>query len=191
MHAMQTTGWAARKLTYQDYLRFPDDGHRHELIDGAHIVTSTPSLRHQQIFRNLVFRLAQHLERHGGGEMIPAPFGVVFTLFDVVEPDLLYVSDTRKHILSDSHVTGSPDLVVEILSPSTRARDEGAKLRLYDRSDVAEYWVVDPASDAIRVYRRSKGRLSIVADLNLGQGDTLTSPLLPALSLPLEFVFSR
>lgn len=191
MLMIRTTEPAVRRLTYQDYLRFPDDGKRHELIDGVHLVTATPSVRHQQIVRNLIFRLSQYLDQHGGGQLLHAPLGVVFTLYDVVQPDLLYVSDARKQILTEAAVHGAPDLVVEVLSPSTRKRDEGTKRTLYDRSDVVEYWIVDPASDSIRVYRRVKGRLAMAEDLNRDSGDSLGSPLMPGLALPLDRVFSR
>lgn len=187
----RTTEPAVCRLTYQDYLRFPDDGKRHELIDGVHLVTATPNVRHQQIVRNLIFRLSQHLEHHGGGQVLHAPLGVVFTLYDIVQPDLLYVSDARQQILTESVVRGAPDLVVEVLSPSTRRRDEGAKRMLYDRSDVGEYWIVDPASDSIRVYRRVKGRLAMTEDLSREDGHALTSPLMPGLALPLDRIFSR
>lgn len=107
------------------------------------------------------------------------------TLYDVVQPDLFYVSEARKRILTESHVQGAPDLVVEVLSPSTRRRDESSKLKLYERSDVDEYWLVDPASRSVRVHRRAKGRLLLAADLGCDADDHLRSPLLPALSLPL------
>lgn len=191
MHMMRTTGSTAQKLTYQDYLRFPDDGNRHELIDGAHYVTPAPALRHQQIVGDLYFHLRTHIQQHGGGQLFLSPLAVVFTLFDVVEPDLLYVSDARKHILTDKHVQGASDLVIEVISPTTRRRDRGVKLNLYDRKDVAEYWLVDPASNTIRVYQRAKGRLAIVADVSRDDGDSLRSPLFPELSLPLDRVFGK
>ncbi len=128
-----------RKLTYQDFVEFPDDGKLHELIDGVHYVTPSPVRPHQRLVGNLYFLVRLHLERHGGGEVLLSPFDVVFTPFDIVEPDLLYVSDARRRILTEKNVQGSPDLVVEVASPSTRRRDEGVKLKLYDRSEVVEY----------------------------------------------------
>lgn len=191
MHMMRTTESTDRRLTYQDYLRFPDDGNRHELIDGAEYVTPMPALRHQRIVGEVHGLIWQHLKQYGGGEILLSPFPVVFSLFDVVEPDLLYISDARRSILTTAHVQGSPDLVVEVLSPSTRRRDAGIKLRLYGRAGVTEYWMVDPASDTIRVYRRVKGSLTLVVELNHTAGSALRSPLLPGLSLPLDQVFGR
>src|SRR5688572_359485 len=134
------------KLTYDDFLLFPDDGKRHELMDGEHYVTpSLPNIRHQTILGNLYFLIRTWLDQHPVGLAFMAPLDFVFTQFDVVEPDLLFVSTNRAaDILTAEHVTGAPDIVVEIGSPSTRKRDETIKRRLYERSGVSEYWVVDP-----------------------------------------------
>jgi Uma2 family endonuclease len=179
----------ARKLTYHDFVKFPDDGKRHELVDGVHHVTPSPFTLHQRVVGNLYFLLRLHLETHGGGEVFVAPFDVVFTMFDVVEPDLLFVSDARRHIITDRQVKGSPDLVIEVLSSSTRLQDQGVKLHLYDRSDVSEYWLVDPDSETVQVYRRSNGRLVRAAHLRASTA-VLESRLLAGVSLPLVEIFA-
>lgn len=191
MGVMTTAGATSGKLTYRDFLKFPDDGKRHELIDGVHYVTPSPVTPHQRTVGNLYYLIRRHLEEHGHGEIFVAPFDVVFGAFDVVEPDLLYISDARQHVLTEKHVRGAPDLVVEVLSATTRRRDEGVKLRLYDRSDVAEYWIVDPAAQSIRVYRRVDGRLAPAADVAARRGDRLESRLFPGLALPVARVFAR
>jgi Uma2 family endonuclease len=142
-------------LTYDDFVLFPDDGKRHELIDGEHDVTPSPNIRHQQISINLTLPIGSWLETHPTGRLFYAPLDVVFSNFDVVEPDLLYVSNERSRVLTVPNVQGAPDLVIEIGSRSTRKRDETIKRRLYERSGVSEYWIVDPDIDVIRVYRRS------------------------------------
>jgi Uma2 family endonuclease len=178
------------KLTYEDFLQFPDDGKRHELIDGEHYVTPSPNTKHQRVSGNLYWLLRSWLEEHPIGEVFYAPFDVVFSNFDVVEPDLLYVSKERAHeVLTSKHVKGTPDLVIEIGSPGTRKRDETIKRRLYERSGVLEYWVVDPELDTIRVYRRSGDRFGRPHELSLEAGDVLTTPLLPECELPLARVF--
>ena len=131
---MPTTHARPGRLTYRDFVKFPDDGKRHELIDGVHYVTPSPASAHQRVVGNLHFLIRLHLEQHGGGEVFLSPFDVLFTTFDIVEPDLLFVSDARKHVVTEQHVEGSPDLVVEVRSPSTRRRDEGVKLKLYTGS---------------------------------------------------------
>ena len=116
----------------------------------------------------------------------------MFSDFDVVEPDLLFVSKVRQaDVLTSKHVRGAPDLVVEIGSPSTRKRDETIKRRLYERFGVSEYWVIDPELDEIKVYRSTDGRFERVAELSLEHGHALESPLFPGLTLRLSDVFEE
>ena len=180
------------KLTYDDFVLFPDDGKRHELIDGEHYVTPSPNTKHQAVSLNLAGLLWSHLQEHPVGRVFTAPFDVVFTRFDVVEPDLLFISNARKaSVLTPANVQGAPDLVVEIGSPGTRRRDETLKQRLYERCGVSEYWVVDPELDVIKVYRSIEGRYQRVHELTREAGDVLTTPLLPNLKLPLTAIFDE
>jgi Uma2 family endonuclease len=178
------------KLTYDDFLHFPDDGKRHELIDGEHYVTPSPNMKHQAVSGNLFFLLRNWLEQHPVGRVFYAPFDVVFTRFDVVEPDLMYMSNERAaEILTAKHVTGAPEIVVEIGSSGTRKRDETIKRRLYERSGVSEYWVVDPDLDVVRVYRRGDDRFGRPAELAAEAGDVLATPLLLGLEMSLARIF--
>jgi Uma2 family endonuclease len=178
------------KLTYDDFVLFPDDGKRHELIDGEHYVTPSPNIRHQQISGNLYWLIRSWLESHPVGRIFYAPLDVVFSQVDVVEPDLLYLSLERaKTVLTEQHARGTPELVVEIASRGTRKRDETIKRRLYERMGVSEYWVVDPKTDVVRVYRLNDGRFAPAAILSRAAGDVLTTPLLRGLELPLPRVF--
>ena len=177
------------KFTYDDFVNFPDDGKRHEIIDGEHYVTPSPNTSHQRIATNLTVAIGSYLKRHLVGEVFAAPFDVVFSNLDVVEPDVLYISRERSGILTDQHVSGAPDLVVEILSPGTRKTDEVTKRKLYERSDVRDYWVVDPELELVKIYRRLEGRFSKAAELALERGDALTTPLLPGFSAALADLF--
>jgi len=178
------------KLTYDDFVLFPDDGKRHELIDGEHYVTPAPNLRHQRVLQNLNRLLDRWVEERHLGRVFFAPLDVVFTFHDVVEPDLIYVSHERDSILTAANLQGAPDLVVEVLSPSTRRRDELLKRGLYGRAGVAEYWVVDPVAETVKVYRRAGDDFARVELLSASDGDRLTSPLLPGLEIPLAVVFA-
>jgi Uma2 family endonuclease len=179
------------KLTYDDFLLFPDDGKRHELIDGEHYVTPSPNLRHQRISGNLYLSIRVYLQAHPIGEVFYAPLDVVFTDFDVVEPDLLYVSrDRAAEVLVPQHVRGTPNLVIEIASKGTRKRDETIKRGLYERTGVSEYWVVDPEIDVVRVYRRHEGGFDRPIELRRDGGDTLTTQLMPGLDIPLAQIFA-
>jgi Uma2 family endonuclease len=178
------------KLTYDDFVQFPDDGMRHELIDGEHYVTPSPNTKHQTLSINLTVLIGSWLERNPIGQLFHAPFDVVFSNFDVVEPDLLYLSNARAaDALTPQHVRGVPELVIEIASPGTRKRDETVKRRLYERAGVSEYWVVDPEIDTVRVYRLEGEAFARVIELAADAGDIVTSALLPGLEIPLSRVF--
>jgi len=177
------------KLTYDDFVLFPDDGKRHELIDGEHYVTPTPNLRHQDIVGTLYLLIATYLTDRPLGRIFFAPLDVILSLFDVVEPDLLYVSRDREGELLRDYVHGAPDLVVEVASKSTRKRDETIKRHLYERFGVSEYWVVDPELDVVRVCRRANDRYNRPVELSREAGDVLTTPLLPGLEIPLSRIF--
>jgi Uma2 family endonuclease len=178
------------KLTYDDYVHFPDDGKRHELIDGEHYVTPSPNARHQRISGTLHGLIWTWLQAHPVGQLFYAPFDVVFSEFDVVEPDLLYLSNERAaQALTPLHVRGVPELVIEVASKGTRRRDETVKRALYERAGVSEYWVVDPEIDVIRIYRREDACFGRPLELSREADDVLTTSLLPGLELPLARIF--
>ena len=178
------------KLTYEDYLCFPDDGKRREIMDGELYVTAAPNLKHQAVAVNLVTCIKLFLDRERLGRVFVAPTDVVLSDVDVVEPDILFVSKERIDRLAENNIQGAPDLVVEILSPSTRRTDERIKLKRYEQFDVREYWIVDPELEIVKIYRRgAKGSLERVAELAQESGDALTSPLLPGLTIPLAKIF--
>ena len=181
---------AGVKLTYDDFLLFPDDGMRHELIDGEHYVTPSPNTKHETVSVTLTVLIGGWLEANPIGRLYHAPFDVVFSRFDVVEPDVLYLSNERAaEVLTTQHVSGTPDLVVEIGSRGTRARDETLKRALYERSGVTEYWFVDPEIDVVRIYRWSGERFVRPMESSREANDVLTTPLLPGLELPLARLF--
>ena len=178
------------RLTYDDFLLFPDDGRRHELIDGKHYVTPSPNLRHQVLLGRLYFEIELFLRAHpGSGRVFMAPLDVVFSRWDVVEPDLLFVADDQDAILTAQNVQGAPALVVEIASPGTRKRDERLKRQLFDRGGVREYWIVDPDRDVVQVFRRRDDE-SFPPVVALTREDVLTTPLLPGLELRLDAPFA-
>lgn len=176
------------KLTYADYLRFPDDGLRHEIIDGEHYVTPSPATRHQRISRNLLHLIQTYLDTHPIGELFAAPFDALLSDFDIVVPDLLYLSNERAQFLTSKNLQGPPDLVIEILSPSTRSRDRQLKHDLYERVGVQEYWVVDPEQDRVEIFRRHTGLFG--ESLSVPRTGAITTPLLPDVELPLDRVLA-
>ncbi len=177
------------KLTYDDYANFPDDGQQHELIDGEHFVTPAPKRSHQQISSLLHVALAVYVRDHRVGGVYPAPLDVILSQHDVVQPDIIYVSKERSNILGE-WIHGAPDLVVEILSPTTRAKDMNAKRGLYDRFGVREYWIVDPEHETVLVYRRGDdGSFPQIAELARAKDQSIATPLLPGFALRLRELF--
>jgi len=142
------------QITWDDVQQLPDDGNRYEAIEGALYMTPAPSVRHQRISFRLQRELARLLVDSGHGEILYAPVGVRFPATrEGVQPDILFVSNERRGIIAPDELKGAPDLVVEILSPSTATRDRDLKRRLYQRQGVAEYWIVDPEARAVDVWR--------------------------------------
>jgi len=181
---------SGQKLTYDDFVLFRDDGQRHELIDGEHYVTPSPFTRHQRVSYNLTLVIGAWLEQHPTGRLYYAPLDIVLSEFDVVAPDLFYVSNERMaDIVTPKHLRGAPDLVIEIASPGTRRRDETIKRRLYERFGVTEYWVVDPELDVLRIYRREGESFARAMELSREAGDTAATSLLAGLDLPLARIF--
>ena len=176
------------KFTYEDYRTAPPDK-RYELVDGDLVMVPAPNLKHQTVQVRLEERLARFVRENSLGMLFFAPCDVVLSDTDVVQPDLLFVSSDRAHLLSSGeNVRGAPDLVIEILSPATAGRDRGYKRALYAKHGVAEYWLVDPSAETVRIHRLH-GRALVVAR-TLRREQTLRSPLLPGFALDLEDVFS-
>ncbi len=181
---------AAVKFTYEDLLSLPEDGKRHELIDGDHYVSASPSTRHQTVSMNLSWLLRSFLKDNPIGVVFAAPTDVIITDFDVVVPDLVYIAAGDRERISARGIEGPPDLAIEILSDSTRKVDEVTKRKLFERAGVAEYWIVDPLLELVKVHRREGDELPRVAELTLEAGDVITTPLLSGLRLALTDVFA-
>ena len=173
------------RLTYEDYASLPDD-ERCELIDGELIPMPSPKEIHQKILKLMTLRFFS-VEARGLGTFYFAPFDVVLSPFDVVQPDLVFVSNARAHIITEDNIQGAPDLLVEILSPSTAGYDRTVKRNLYARHGVGEYWLVDPYAKTITVLILGAGGYSAYAVF--GEGDILTSPSLPGFALNLSELF--
>ena len=184
---MASATQGAVRQTYQDYCATPDD-ERYELLDGNLMMVPAPNRKHQEVLVRLTLKLGNFTKEHGLGTVYVAPFDVVLSDTDVVQPDVLFISRAREHTITADNVRGAPDLVIEILSPSTADRDLGYKYDLYGRHGVLQYWIVDPMAETIAVHRQGDGRLE--AAETLGRGDTLRTALLKGLELRLDEVFA-
>ena len=154
-------------------------------------MTAAPNLRHQELVGRLHLTIGAFVEdRPERGRVFLSPFDVVFSFHDIVEPDLVFVAPDQFEILTAKNIQGTPALVVEILSPSTRKRDREIKRQLYDRSGVREYWLVDPEQDVVTIYRRAvDGSFPQVARLTATALDNVDTPLLQGWSLPVARLF--
>jgi Uma2 family endonuclease len=180
------------RWTYSDLVALPDDQLRHELIDGEHFVSPSPTTTHQEISKRLFVAINAHVERRRLGEVLYAPFDIKLSAWTVLVPDLVYFTAARfADVVNEKHATAAPDLVVEILSPGTRRRDLGRKRAVYDRDGAGEYWIVDPEARSITVLRRPRtgAGLTDVTVHTLGDDGSVESPLFPGLKLRLRDVF--
>ncbi len=177
------------QYSYEDYLLFPDDGKRHELIDGEHLMSPTPFTTHQRVSGNLFAALYNFLKKNKIGKVFSAPCDIIFSDTDIVQPDLLFISAEHTSIITEKNIQGAPDFVIEIISPSTRKTDEVIKRKLYEQYGVGEYWVVDPELEVIKVYRRVNNRYERIAELSKEANDVLSTPYLSSWTMPLSEVF--
>jgi Uma2 family endonuclease len=146
------------RWTYEEYVRLPSEGStRYEVIDDELVVTPSPGGPHQRAVSNLVRVLGTFAHEHGLGEVLPSPLDVLFGEGDYLQPDVVFVRADRADLVGPRGIEGQPDLVIEILSPSTAHRDRGIKLERYRHFGVPDYWIVDIDQRAVEVWRLAEG----------------------------------
>ena len=175
------------RLTYQDYANLDGD-ERYELLDGELILVASPNRDHQTVSLRLASRMLSFVDENGLGWVFEAPFDVLFTDTDVVQPDIMFISREREHILTRANVQGAPDLIVEILSPSSSTRDWRAKRELYANHGVREYWIIDPTNRIVSVMLLQDGVLQI--EQTRTEDDTATSTVLEGFNVNLDSIFA-
>lgn len=162
----------------------PDNGKTYEVIDGELYVSPSPAWKHQYQLNRLNRRVINWVFDHDLGSVVTSPMGVVLDDENGLEPDLIYLSPAREHFISERGVEGPPDLVVEVLSPSTEARDRGIKLRRYAASGVSHYWILD--TDGPRIEERILGEDGYQLVGMFGPGSVFRPTLFPGLEIPLD-----
>lgn len=174
----------------KDLGRFPDDGKRYEIIAGELYVSEIPHYYHQLACVNVACLLQPWSDKTGTGQVNVAP-GVIFAEDDDVAPDVIWISNAglAAALGSDGHLHAAPDLVAEVLSPGTanERRDRDAKLKLYSRRGVREYWIIDWRTRQIEMYRREEAGLTLVA--TLFEVDALNTPLLSGFTCSVAELF--
>lgn len=166
----------------------PEDGNRYEVIDGQLYVTPPPKYSHQKSSSRLHLIIGPVVWREQLGDMLMAPIGVVLDPESGVQPDLVFVANDRLHLVSERGIEGAPTLVVEVLSPSTRARDRGVKMRRYEAAGVPHYWIVDNDAPTVETYENGSDGFRLTG--TYGPGTVLRSELFPGLDIRLDDVWS-
>ena len=173
------------KFTYRDYLLLPEQDRR-ELIYGDFYMAPAPNIRHQTISLSLGLAIANFVRNNGLGKVFLAPTDVVLSDLNVVQPDILYISNERREIITENNISGAPDLVVEILSPSTASRDRELKLGLYARFGVREYWIVDPDGSSVQVMELGSEGYTTIKTYDTG---VVESSALPGFHIAIDKIF--
>jgi Uma2 family endonuclease len=174
-------------LTYEDYVLLPNDGKRYEILEGELTVTPAPSTKHQTASVNLLVLLSHYIKDRDQGKLFHAPIDLILESTSVLQPDLLFVSQANRHIITDRAIEGAPDLVVEILSPTTSRTDRVTKAQIYARHSVPVYWIVDPEREAIEIYLLEADGYRLAATL---QGKTpMAAPPFTELEIAARDVF--
>jgi Uma2 family endonuclease len=178
------------RLTSRDLELMPDDGKRYEIIDGELFASEHPDYYHQRVCINVAFILEAWGREAESGQVSGAP-GVIFDDDDVA-PDIVWISSARLRaaLSEDGKLHTAPELIIEVLSPgdANHRRDREAKLKLYSRRGVDEYWIIDWQLRRLEIYRRDRAQLKLAATLL--ESDEIVLPLLPAFSSPVESLFN-
>jgi Uma2 family endonuclease len=170
-------------LTYDDYCELPNDRNRYEILDGELSVTPAPRTKHQSISGHLHRILANHIVANQLGIIYAAPTDVILAPITVVQPDLVFISNDRRGIVTERAIEGSPTLAVEILSPTTERTDRQTKAQLYAKLGVLHYWLVDPDQQTLEAYELAGDQYKLVGKAQ--SAEVFTPSLFPGLSMQL------
>ncbi len=177
-----------KMLTYDDYVRLtPPDSGNYELHNGKIIYIATPIPQHQFFSNNLTANLTIYLRKNKLGRAISAPMDTVFTLYDTLQPDILFLGTDRLHLIGNKKIEGAPDLVVEILSPSNAPKEMGYKKLVYEMSNVREYWVVNLVKKTLAQYENVEGEFMMRRVFQ--EKDTLTSLIIEGFETKMSDLF--
>lgn len=178
-----------KRFTYRDYLNLPDDGQRYEIIHGDLVMTPAPVPLHQMVSGNIFNLLSTHVKTNQLGFVLYAPCDVVLDELNVVQPDILFITRERAEIITEKNIQGAPDLIIEIISPTTAYYDLVSKKDVYQQFGVKEYWLVDPIRRSVQVLVLTDGKW--VADQEVIGDGSVASRLLPEFCISLSAIFPQ
>lgn len=176
-----------KKFTYQDYLNLPEDGKRYEVIEGELVMVAAPNTIHQMVSANLEYEMRMFVKKHKSGILLDAPTDVYLDENNVVQPDILFISEKNKSKVTEKNISGAPDLAVEILSPSTAYHDLVAKKDVYEQFGVKEYWIVDPKRSWVEIFTLKTKKFQL--HQRLEKEGVLKSKLLKGFEVSLKTLF--
>lgn len=174
-------------ITYDDYRNLPDDRNRYEIIEGELFMTPAPNMDHQNIAGNIYYSIRRFLEKNKLGKIYTAPADVVLSMTNVVQPDLVFVSKEREHIITKKNIVAAPDLVIEVLSEKTAVIDQNRKKSLYEKYGVKEYWIVDPQEKEIEQYVLKGEKYELKASVK--ESKSISSEVVKGFTLPVKTIF--
>lgn len=175
------------KWTYEDYRRLPDDGWIYEVIEGELYMSPPPIPIHQENSGNLYVAFHNYAKKHDAGKVYDAPIEVILANWaNPVQPDIVFITKERLHIVKRSRIEGAPDIVVEVLSPSNWLTDRREKFEIYAKAGVREYWIVNPNARTIELFVLREGRYELIG--KYGIGETVRSEVLPGFEVKVEEV---
>jgi Uma2 family endonuclease len=177
----------ATKMTYAQYCLLPEDGKQYEVIDGELFMTPAPRPKHQKIVVRLTEELSRFVRANKLGEVFVAPTDVLLDEHTILQPDVLFIRKDRLGIVKEDAIEGAPDLVVEVLSPSTFYKDLRKKMTAYAQFGVQEYWIVDPETESIEICARRDDKLQSARKFS--SDEAVESALLPGFRLRVKEVF--
>ena len=182
--------WPAQgRWTYEDYLRLPDDDRRYEIIEGVLYVTNAPGFDHQFVVSQLSRKIGNFVEAHQMGVVLTAPFEVHLSgTTRPVQPDILFIKSEKLPAVDAKFFAGVPDLIVEVLSPSSIRTDRHIKFDAYEQAGVPEYWILNPKTRSAEVYTLSGGEYALLGEFTLDE--KITSEVLTGIDIEIETLFA-
>ena len=177
------------RVSFAELSEWPEDGRRYELYDGEVSVVPAPAPRHQRVSINIEALLLEY-ERATSGLMLHSPLDIVFSDYDVVQPDVVFFRKDRRHLIDVMQpIRIPPDLAVEVLSPGTAARDRGRKMQMLARFGVPEYWIADPIAHILEIYALAASSYQLAGPY--GEHQEVVSPTLAGLSFNADRIFDE
>jgi Uma2 family endonuclease len=177
------------RWTYEDYLRLPDDSRRYEIIEGVLYVTNAPSYEHQFVVAQIIKKIGNFVEASNLGIVLPAPFEVhLSNTTRPVQPDVIFIKADKQPAADTQIFAGLPDLIIEVLSPSSIRTDRHIKFDAYERAGVPEYWIVNPKTRSVEIYTLSGGEYALLGEFT--GSDPLTSTVLAGINIVTSTLFN-